>query len=167
MNPKEIIMKRSTIARSFGASTFAIAAVAALALGMAPTAKADNKGCSNITLKGTFSNLGTGFVISPPAMAGPLAGAITETFDGNGNVTSGGMNSFNGNIVGGTAKGTYTVNPDCTGTYAVLITPGGFTAHYSFAIFDSGNAFKYICTDTGVVYSGISTRQYPVGDWRQ
>jgi hypothetical protein len=160
-------MKCSTLVRIFGANTFVIAAVASLALSMAPAAKADNKGCSNITLKGTFANLGTGFVISPPSLAGPLNGVITETFDGNGGVTSGGMNSFNGNISPGTAKGTYTVNPDCTGTYQVLITPGGFTAHYSFVIFDSGNSFKYICTDPGVVYSGVSTRQYPVGDWRQ
>ena len=41
MNAKEMIMKRSTIAK-----TFTIAAVTALALGMAPTAKADDKGCS-------------------------------------------------------------------------------------------------------------------------
>ena len=65
-------MKRSTIAK-----TFTIAAVAALALGIAPTAKADDKGCSNATLKGTFAHRATGFVTAPPAMAGPLAGVGT------------------------------------------------------------------------------------------
>ena len=48
MNAKDRIVKRNTAAK-----TFAIAAVTALALGIAPTAKADNKGCSNATLKGT------------------------------------------------------------------------------------------------------------------
>jgi len=161
MNSKEISMRRNIIE-----STFAIA-VAALALGMAPSARADNKGCSNMTIKGTWANLGSGFIVSPASMAGPLAGITTETFDGNGNVTVTGMDSFGGTIVPETAKGTYTVNPDCTGTYQVLIAEGNFTAHYSFVILDSGNTFKYLCTDAGVVFSGTSGRQYPVGDWRQ
>jgi hypothetical protein len=41
-------MKRSTIAQSL-----TIAAVTALALGITPTAKADDKGCSNASLEGT------------------------------------------------------------------------------------------------------------------
>ena len=49
MNAKEKIMNRSNIAK-----TFTIAAVTALALCVAPTAHADDKGCSNATLKGTF-----------------------------------------------------------------------------------------------------------------
>ena len=49
MNTKERIMKPSTIAK-----TFTIAAVTVLALGLAPTAKADDKGCTNATLQGTF-----------------------------------------------------------------------------------------------------------------
>ena len=112
MNAKEMIMKRSTIAK-----TFAIAAVTALALGIAPTAKADDKGCSNATLKGTFAHTASGFVMAPPAMAGPVAGAGTDTFDGNGGITTTAIVSLNGNIVPVTATGTYTVNPDCTGTY--------------------------------------------------
>jgi len=54
MNAKDRIMKRSTIAK-----TFTIAAVTALALGLAPTAKAADKGCTNATLQGTFSQKGT------------------------------------------------------------------------------------------------------------
>ena len=76
MNAKKRIMKRSTIAK-----TFTFAAVTALALGIAPTAKADNKGCSNATLKGTFAHKGTGFVTAPPAIAGPFAHVSTQTFD--------------------------------------------------------------------------------------
>lgn len=80
MNAKELIMKRNTIAK-----TFAIAAVTALALGVAPTAKAENnKGCTNATLRGTFAHRATGFITAPPDMAGPLAGVGTDTFDGNG-----------------------------------------------------------------------------------
>ena len=43
-------MKRSTIAK-----TFAIGAVAALALGLEPLAKAEARTCSNATIKGAFA----------------------------------------------------------------------------------------------------------------
>ena len=109
-------MKRYTIAK-----TFTIAAIAVLALGMSPSAKAQNKGCSNATLKGTFSHTASGFEIAPPAIAGPVAGVGMDIFDGNGGVTVTVTVSLNGNIVPLIATGTYKVNPDCTGTY---ILPG-------------------------------------------
>ena len=156
MNTKEMIMKRSSIEK-----TFAIAAVAALALSMAPAAKADNKGCSNATLKGTFVHSASGFVTAPPSMAGPLAGTGTDTFDGNGGITSTATLSINGNIVPLTATGTYKVNPDCTGTYTL---PG---TTLFFVIADSGNEIRAICIDPGTVLSHTFRRQFPAGDWRQ
>jgi hypothetical protein len=163
MNVKEIIMKRSTLAKNF-----AIAAVTALALAVAPTAKADNKGCSNATLKGTFSHVGIGFTTAPPSMAGPFAGVGVETWDGNGGITGTASLSANGNIipatVTGTYKGTYNVNPDCTGTYTVTLL-GGATSAF-FVISDSGNEIHAICTDPGTVLTHTFQRQFPVGDWR-
>src|SRR5215831_14250232 len=105
MNTKEMIMKRSTIGK-----TFAIAAVAAVALGIAPTAKAADKGCSNATLRGTFVHTGSGFATPPASMAVPVTGVGTDTFDGNGGSTGTGMLSINGNIVPLTYTGTYKVN---------------------------------------------------------
>ena len=160
MNAKEMIMKRSTIAKAF-----TIAAVTALALGIAPTAKADDKGCSNSTLKGTFAHRASGFVTAPPGMAGPLAGVGTDTFDGNGGVKSTATISLNGNIVPLTGTGTYHVNPDCTGTYTIE-GPGG-TTRLVFVIVDSWNEIQAICIDPGVVLTHIFRRQFPVGDWRQ
>ena len=154
-------MKRSTIAK-----TFAIAAVTALALGIAPTAKAANdKGCANATLRGTFAHMGTGFTTAPPAMAGPLAGVGTDTFDGNGNITGTATLSLNGNIVSASETGTYKVNPDCTGTYTVQFSVGGTTSA-SFVIADGGNEVHAICTASGVVLTHIFRRQFPVTDPR-
>jgi hypothetical protein len=56
MNRKDMIMKRSTIAK-----TFTITAVAALALAIAPAANAADKGCTNATLRGTFVHTASGF----------------------------------------------------------------------------------------------------------
>jgi len=148
-------MKRSTIAK-----TFTIAAVTALALGIAPTA---NAACFNFSLQGTFVYKESGFVVSPAAVAGPLANVNTVTFDGNGAITAGaGYISQNGTIIPVTETGTYQVNPDCTGTYAVTISPIGFTAHFFFVIDVNGN-LQVICLDPGAVFAGTAKRQFPAG----
>ena len=149
-------MKRSTIGK-----TFAIAAAAALALGIAPAAKADNNGCTNATLRGTFVHTASGFEMAPPSIAGPLVGVGTDTFDGNGGVTTTAMLSLNGNIVPLTATGTYKVNPDCTGTYKL---PG---TTLFFVIGDNGNEIQAICIDPGVILSHTLRKQFPVGEGRQ
>ena len=161
MNAKEMTMKRRTLAK-----TFAIAAVTAIALGLAPTAKADNyKGCSNASLKGTFSHMGTGFVTAPPAMAGPVGGVGTDTFDGNGKITGTATLNVNGNAVSVSETGTYKVNEDCTGTYTVQFSIGGSTSAF-FVITSSWNEIQAICTDPGSVLTHIFKRQFPAGDWR-
>ena len=144
-------MKRSTIGKSF-----AIAAVAALALGIAPAAKADNKGCSNAMLKGTFVHTASGFETAP--IAGPFVGVGVDTFDGNGGVVTTAMLSLNGTIVPVTAQGTYKVNPDCTGTYTI---PG---TTIFIVIGDGGNEIHGICIDPGVILSHTFRRQFPAGD---
>jgi hypothetical protein len=149
MNAKEMTMKRITIGK-----TFAIAAAAALALGIAPAA---NAACSNVSLQGTFVHTASGFETAPPSLAGPLVGVGTDTFDGNGGITTTAMLSINGNIVPVTATGTYKVNPDCTGTYKL---PG---TTLFFVIGDNGNEIQAICIDPGVILNHTFRRQFPVG----
>ena len=143
------------------AETLAIAGAMVLALGLAPAVKAADKGCTNASLKGTFSHVGTGFITG----VGPLAGAGTDTFDGNGGITGTASLSINGTIVSLTETGTYKVNPDCTGTYTVSSAGGSTTAF--FVIDDGGNEVKGVCTDPGIVITHIFRRQFPEGDWRQ
>ena len=155
MNAKEMIMKCS-IAR-----TFTMAAVTALALAISPTAKADDKGCSNATLQGTFAYTSTGFITAPPDFAGPFAETGTQIFDGRGGTTGVVTLSQNGNILPVTIKGTYTVNPDCTGTFTLQVSPIGVTVHVFFVIDDSGNGFQAIETDPGFVITRIGRRLFP------
>ena len=155
-------MKRSTIAK-----TFAIAVVAALALGMAPTAKADHKGCSNASLKGTFAYTGTGFIVTPAAFAGPFAEVGTQTFDGKGATTTTFTASQNGNIFQTTFTGTYTVNPDCTGTFNLSAPALGITVTLFFVIDDNLNEFQAVETLPGAVVTRIARKQFPNGDSRE
>ena len=152
-------MKRSDIAQ-----TLAIAALVVLAFGMASTAKAADKGCTNASLKGTFSDKDTGWIYPAPNAAPlPFAGVNVDTFDGNGNLTSTGTSSVAGNVMSGTSKGTYTVNSDCTGTYTVMAP--GLTIHAFFVIDDSGNELQIVITDPGTVIlcvPGGSSRR-PIG----
>ena len=161
MNAKEMIMKRCTTAKAF---TFV--AVTALALAVASIAKAEGRGCSNSTLKGTFADKDTGFLTAPPAMAGPFAGVNLETFDGHGTLTGTGIVSLNGNIFQATYRGTYTVNADCTGTYTVKNSLG-FTIHAFFVIADGGNELQIVITDPDTVITCIARKQFPVGDSEQ
>ena len=160
-NAKENIMRCNTIA-----NTFAIAA-AVLVLSMAPGAKAQNRGCSNSIIKGTFAFTASGSVTSPPALAGAIAEIGTQTFDGAGGTTGTATLSSNGNIIPVTWIGTYTVNPDCTGTYTLLISPFGVTVRSSFVVGNNGTEFLAIETEPGFIILRTGRRQFPVGDYRQ
>ena len=160
MNAKEMIMRPSTIAKALAIT------LAALALGIAPNAKAD-EGCSNAALKGTFSYTSTGFITAPPALAGPFAEVGMQSFDGKGGTTATATLSQNGNILQVTITGTYTVNPDCTGTLTLQVSPLGITVHVFLAIDNSGTQFQAIETEQGIVITRIGRRQFSVDDWRQ
>jgi hypothetical protein len=144
------------------------AAVTALALSAAPTAKADNKGCSNNSLLGTFAYKGTGFVVTPAVVAGPFAEVGTQTFDGKGATTTTFTASQNGNIFQTTFTGTYTVNPDCTGTINLVAPPPPppapqtqITITLFFVIDDNLNEFHAIETLPGAVITRIGRRLLP------
>jgi hypothetical protein len=150
--------------RSNTTNIFAIAAVTALALAIAPTAKAQvNKGCNNATLLGTFAYTVTGSFVAAPAPLGLYAEAGAQTFDGNGGTATAGMSNNNGNVSPSITSGTYTVNADCTGTFSLQIAPG-IASHYFFVIANNGSAYQAVCLDPVAVITRIGTRLYPGRD---
>ncbi|HUA20023.1 MAG TPA: hypothetical protein VMB25_14845 [Bryobacteraceae bacterium] len=146
------------------AKAFAIVPVA-LALCITPAGKAaDNVGCSVGSLYGTFADKDTGVIITGPNTAPlPFAGVNAITFDGSGNMTATGFGTVGGSGAPQTESGTYTVNPDCTGTYTVTINPGAITVHAFFVIDDGLNELQIIITDPGNVITCVARRQFPVG----
>jgi hypothetical protein len=149
-------MKRSTIR-----TTFTMAAVTALALVLSSTAKADGKGCSNATLRGSYAQTGSGVITAPPDQAGPFANVGTLFFDGNGGLTGTLVVSSNGSSASSTETGTYTVNSDCTGTYTVQIAAFGITSQAFFAIDSNGDELEIIVTDPGSVITCVAKKLYP------
>jgi galactose mutarotase-like enzyme len=100
-----------------------------------------------------------------------LANVGTQTFDGKGGTTGTATVSQNGNILKVTVTGTYTVNPNCTGSMTLSLSspslPVTLTNHAAFAIDDNGAEVRAIQTDPGAVLTVIGRRQFSVGDWRQ
>jgi hypothetical protein len=132
-----------------------IVAVFALALIGGSAAKASNLGCSNATLRGTYSDQDTGTIVN----VGPFAGVNVDSFDGRGNIRISGMSSLNGNVFAGLETGTYQVNPDCTGTYTV--TGGGSTFDAFFVIDHDGNELQIVITNPGTVINCVARKQFP------
>jgi hypothetical protein len=138
---------------------FTIAAALTLALAIAPTVQASDKGCSNNTLRGSYAQTGSGVITAPPDQAGPFANVGTLVFDGNGGVT--GVIVVNGSSAQATEIGTYTVNSDCTGTYTVQIDPFGITSNAFFAIDTNGDELEIIVTDPGSAITCVAKKLYP------
>ena len=67
--------------------------------------------------------------------------------------------SFGGQIGSVTDTGTYTMNPDCTGTMTFLQTPGNHTVNLTIVLVDGTQQIKAIETDAGAVISGTLVKQ--------
>jgi hypothetical protein len=133
-----------------------------LTLGLAAlsTLTAYARPCSNRTLKGTYANSLHG-LIYPPDGSAPLvlAGVVKATYDGNGTFTQVDAVGVNGSGVTGwrPGSGTYSVNPDCTGTSTIVI-PGMADVHLQFVVSPSGNTSHFVVIDPGLATAGDSER---------
>ena len=136
------------------AKLMTMVAVFAIALTAAPTAKAADWGCSNATLRGTYSDQDTGTIVG----VGPFAGVNVDRFDGKGNITISGWSSVNGSVSYGVMTGTYKVNADCTGTYTVM--GGGQTVDGFFVMDDGGKELRIVITDPGTVINCVAHKQF-------
>jgi hypothetical protein len=124
------------------------------------------KECTSATLRGSFGYTSIGSLLSsyaPPPFAGPLAEVGRQTFDGKGNTDATATLSANGNISKVTIEGTYTVNPDCTGSMTLNVSPLGVTVHADFVIADDGADLRAIVSDSGVVESRVYSKQFRRG----
>lgn len=109
-------MKHKVARRSL-ASLFAVAMIVCIA---APLHAAGP--CSLARAAGHWSLTDNGTVVG----VGPRIAVGVFTLDANGNLLNGvAASSLNGNVASETFSGTYTVNPDCSGSFDVKIYSGG------------------------------------------
>ena len=152
--------------RTVASKTLVAVLATVFALGILPKAWADDhRGCSDASLQGSFGFTSTGTLLAlPPPLAGPFTEIGRQTFDGRGNTDATATLSANGNIVSGvTLQGTYLVNPDCTGSMTLFVSPIGVTSHVDFVIDDDGAELRAIITDAGIVENRVYKKQFSRG----
>jgi hypothetical protein len=133
-------------------STLFVFAIFALAIVPSAQAKRATE-CSNATLDGTYAFYGAGTVV--PAGT-PFRSVALFTFDGQGNWFDTFTQNDNGTIIRGTHSGTYTVNPDCTGT---LFGDAGQPI-FELVLVDGGKEFYAVRVDpANRVLTGIAKKQ--------
>jgi hypothetical protein len=133
--------------------------VPTLILAASSTLTAESRDCSNRTLKGTWANSIHGKLFLPDGSTLLIDGIVKTTYDGEGNFTQVDAVADNGNITPGwrPGSGTYTVNPDCTGTSTVVV-PGMPDLHMQFIVSPSGNTSHFVIVDRGFATAGDSER---------
>ena len=116
--------------------------------------------CTNATLEGDFGFIVTG--TRPSAPGGPVetvVGVAITHFDGNGSLTQ--TDNIHGSVTGLAAPnrqgtGSYTINPDCTGTMK-LSNPGSPTLTLAIVVVGDGNEVRAAVMDpTASVSPGMS-----------
>jgi hypothetical protein len=91
-------------------ATTVLAGVSLLAPGA--NAQAGAKECSNHTLSGSYGSTLTGTVNNLPFAAVNLVSS-----DGDGNINGSGTIVYNGTVIPSSFTATYTINPDCSGSF--------------------------------------------------
>lgn len=124
------------------------------------TAKDDGFGgrCSLRMLEGNYGYSFSGTFLVSPTTPVPLASVGRMTFDGRGNISGNDTNSFGGSVSSYPTTGTYTVEPNCTGTLNVNL-PDGFVITNNISIVDNGDEIFLIQTNPGTIISGVLKRQ--------
>ena len=129
----------------------------ALFVTAAPSAMAAE--CTLKTAKGYWAFTYTGSVINPAnGTLVPAAQIGVISFDGAGNAA--GTDTFaagGGPAMPQTFKGTYTENSDCSGTFPLVVMPGGQTVTGSWVASSEDHSYL-IFTSPGFAMSGSTSR---------
>jgi hypothetical protein len=129
------------------------------ALATSSTLMAHAGACSNSTIRGTYAFTIHGQVFLPDGSTLLIDGLAKTTFDGEGNLTQVDAVAANGNVAPGWASntGTYSVNPDCTGTFTV--TNGNKSpVHLQMIVAQSGNTIHDMVIDPGFATTAEAER---------
>jgi hypothetical protein len=149
-------MKNNSMLKTLVPATHTMILCFLLASGVSALAQSSNgepgsRRCSNRTLSGDYACSIQGFLLNAPVPGAPpqatFVGVTMNHYDGQGNASWLEHVVFNGspfNQGWAPASGTYTVNPDCTGT-AVVTTPNSpVPLNLYFVIADNGKELREV-----------------------
>jgi hypothetical protein len=123
----------------------------ALALIVSSPLMSHASACSNSTIRGSYAFTIHGTLFLPNGSTLVVDGIDKITFDGKGNFTQVDAVAMNGILDAPGFRpgtGTYSVNPDCTGTQTIMV-PGLPDLHLQFIVAQSGNTIHQVVIDPG------------------
>jgi|SRR5271167_46341 len=154
-------MKNNLISRIMVLATHTTISCFLLASGVSAVAQSDNREpdhgrCSNRTLSGDYGFALEGEVLGPNI---PFRGVVMQHYDGKGNLTQVDHVVFNGGPPAEEwtpGSGTYSVNPDCTGS-AVIIIPGNplSPVNLHFVVVNNGKQVNQVVDANAVTAVGL------------
>jgi hypothetical protein len=115
--------------------------------------------CSDSSLRGSYAFTIHGSIIPTDGSTLLVDGLAKQTFDGNGNFTQVDAVAVGGNLPPGwrPGSGTYSLNPDCTGSQTIVI-PGNSDVHLQLIVAQSGNTIHQVVIDPGVAATAEGER---------
>jgi hypothetical protein len=119
-------------------------------------AQSDSPFCNNKLIAGTYGFTIEGTKLAVPAGSGPnlpqVGVAMTE-FDGNGGLSQKDTVTIAGIVKADwthpNATGSYTVNPDCTGTFTIKFADGRPPVTTNFVVVENGAEIDTVVTSAG------------------
>jgi hypothetical protein len=121
------------------------------AMAAASTLTAHASVCSNSTIRGTYAFTIHGQIFLPNGSTLVVDGIDKVTFDGKGNFTQVDAVATNGNLDAPgwrPGTGTYSVNPNCTGTQTIAVK-GLPDLHLQLIVAQSGDTIRQVVIDPG------------------
>jgi hypothetical protein len=113
--------------------------------------------CNLATIQGVYASRLSGVRVQPDGTTAEVANISRYVRDGQGNYSATTVENTAGTVAHLATTGTYTVNPDCTGTQQGVGATGAVT-HYELVIANGGQAVELLRTDAPVL-SGTQTRE--------
>jgi hypothetical protein len=131
----------------------------ALALAASAASSAHASVCSNYTIQGSYAFTIHGTIFLPNGATIQIDGIALQVFDGKGNFRQVDAVADNGLLMPGWRPGTgsYSVNPDCTGTQT-LVVPGMGDLHLQMIVAQGGNTIHQVVTDPGIATTAKGER---------
>jgi hypothetical protein len=125
-----------------------------------------NDGCSDATLHGEYAFGATlytpqNFPNGPPAVVTGI-----KIFDGKGNLIQHDYRGDSGDVAFGTEDGTYSVDPDCTGTMTIHEVPGVVEIDLKIVISNGGNHIHEVVSTLTVGGNAVHPTQTSADDWK-
>jgi len=117
--------------------------------------------CSMAIVSGSYGYTTTGFVLAPNGVFLPAAAAGRIDFDAQGNVSGTQTRVVAGSPLPEVFSGTYTVNPDCTGDFTVVVQPDTRTSSVHLVWTAKAKGISAVFTTPGFVLTATASRISP------